>query len=281
MAGATLAWFGAFALAFYVAGGLLSEGFERVRRSSFLPNEQPARQIAALLRSRDHRMILNAIGAFFGAVFALNLRAGPAIVLFGAAAGWMLPALLVSRQERKRLARLEQQIVSALTLLSNSMRAGKTLPQAIDEVSASLEQPMAQELSVISRQLRVGMKPEEALRAFAERVPLPDVKLAVRAMIVSLRTGSNLPHAMRQIATTVASRIRVEGKIKVLTTQGNMQGMIVGAAPFVLLAGFYVMSPQYVQVLFDTRLGNLILAGMVVLQTAAVVTIRKITSVKV
>jgi tight adherence protein B len=271
----------AFTTLFYVAASIIVENLDFIRQHSFVQTEGRAERLDDLIKSPATSRILSLGGGFFGLLLGLNLGLGIAVTVALCGAGAMAPVLYLARRERKRRQLLEGQIVVALTTIGDAMRAGKTLPQAIDGAAAAIERPMSLELAVVSRQLRVGIKAEDALRDLSTRLNLPDLKLAVKAMVVSIRTGANLPQAIRRIVETIANRSRVESKVRVLTTQGKMQGMIVGLAPFALLLGFWMLNPSYVGALFKTTLGNIILGTIFVLQTAAALVMRQITSVKV
>ena len=56
---------------------------------------------------------------------------------------------------------------------------------------------------------------------------------------------------------------------------------MVGAAPFVLLIGFYLLDPQYEDVMFKTLYGNAVLGVIVALQIIAFFMIKKIITVKI
>lgn len=271
----------AFTTFFYAVAATAADNLGMLRQRSFRPVPARPRTLEELLESAETRRLVSIGGAIFGVLVGLNLRAGFAVTAAIAGLAAFAPVGLLMRRARKRRQLLESQIVIALTMIADGMRAGKTLPQTIDATAAAMSRPMSQELSVVSRQMRVGIKPEDALRSLAARVGLADLNLAVKAMSVSIQTGANLPQASRRIVDTISNRSRVESKIRVLTTQGKWQGIILGFFPFFLLAGFWVMNPGYIDALFRTTIGNLILGVVFVLQCIAVIVMRRIIAVKV
>lgn len=219
-----------------------------------------------------------------------GLGIGSALLFFGmgwavffacAVIGVMVPRVLLKARAEKRRKEIETQLVLALTLVANSVRSGATLPQALQDSVTHLPKPMSDEMLVIVRQIRVGISPQEALRDFANRSGMPDVVLAVRTMCVAVETGSNLPEAIRRICATIGARTRVEGRLKVLTAQGRMQGIVVGLMPLVLLGIFSMTSPTYIGVLFNTTPGNLILGVIVVLQLIAYFSVSSICKIRI
>lgn len=228
-----------------------------------------------------NRLIVAVVLAIVGGFVGLNLHLGALGVIGGAVILGGFPLWWFARKERARRLKIESQVVPTLNMLANSMRAGKTLSQAIDDASRTAPKPMANELSLISRQIMVGIQPAVALDDFQRRIKMPDIKLSVRAMLVSITTGADLPEAIERINQTINARNKVQGKIRTLTTQGKMQGIILGLAPFVLLIAFYLLSPSYMKVMFDTIQGNIVLGVICFLQIIAFVMIQKIVTVKV
>lgn len=230
--------------------------------------------------SQVRNLVFCGLGAA-GAVAGFFLHIGVLGIAVGAAAAGGVPALLMHLRAKARRAKVARQIVPMLNSLRNGLRSGKTLPQAIEGSANSLPRPISTELRNVHRQIALGVKPESALESFQNRVSFPEVRLAIRSMLVSIKTGSDLPMALELIGQTVTERQRVEGKIRTLTTQGRMQGIIMSATPFALLLGFYFMSPDYIGVMFHTMQGNVVLGVIIVLQIFAFIVINKIVSIRV
>jgi tight adherence protein B len=197
----------------------------------------------------------------------------------GGGLGYLVPRLLYFRQARARLKKLDEQFAPALVLVANGMRAGQTLVQAFDLAAGSLKDPIAGEFLAVSRQVRLGMPVEDALASFSTRVPLPESTILVKAMQISILTGANLPVALSQVAATIASRAKLERRVKTLTAQGKAQGLVIGLAPIVLGVGFSIMNPAYFQTMVGTFLGNCIIVTILILQTVGFLVVQRITKV--
>lgn len=271
----------ALSILFYVLLGFLRSAYLGIAEVNEGIGKKQKGTISVLIFNGKSRAIICSILGVLGAAFGLRFEIGVLGVVLGAAIFGVTPYLLLVMKEEQRRKKMESQVVLMLNMLGNSMRSGKTLPQAIEEVADNIERPIAEELSVTARQMLVGVDPYVALYQFQSRINTSDVKLAVGAMCVSLKTGANLPEFMRKIAKLIVERNRVEKKIDTLTLQGKAQGLILGVAPFALLGIFYAFSPDYMGVMFNTIYGNAVLGVIVVLQTIAYFMIRKISSIVV
>ncbi len=230
--------------------------------------------------SRSRTIALGCILGCFGLLIGLHLKLGVAGPLGGLILLGYGPIFFLERRKKAARQKIQDQVVQMLNLMSSSMRSGKTIPQAIREVSETMTGPLAKEMTLITRQILVGIKPESALQMLEKRVEVPEISLAVKATIISISTGADLPSAMSNIANAITTRDRLERKIKAMTAQGRAQALVMGIAPFVLLAVFYIMSPQSYGKIFTTLIGNIILALVIFLQSLAYFSICQLVKIK-
>jgi tight adherence protein B len=85
-----------------------------------------------------------------------------------------------------------------------------------------------------------------------------DLDIVISAFLVQKDVGGNLTEMMEKVAETIRERLRIQGDIKVLTTQGRLSGVIVGLLPFVVFFMIWLRSPAYFAVMLgDPRIGLL------------------------
>lgn len=148
----------------------------------------------------------SAVGLLLGAFFALLLGLTPALVpclaLLGA--GW--PLLRLRDQARARAHAMVRALPYALDLLTLSVEAGLDFPGALAKVvEKGRRGPLADELSLVLRELKLGKTREEALRNLAARADLPALSSVVRALIQADRMGTPLGTVLRILCTQMRS----------------------------------------------------------------------------
>jgi tight adherence protein B len=195
--------------------------------------------------------------------------------------GFSIPRLLIWRARRKRLDQFAQQFVDGLTILSNALRSGQNLIQSFTTLELETSAPISQEFGLAMREYRVGVSIEEALENLVQRVPNEDLKLMVTAINVVLAQGGNLAEIFESIAKVIRERTKLEGKTKTLTSQGKLQGIIVGLLPTFLGAVMYMMDPATMRLMFSSLIGNISLAVMVAFQVVGYLLIRKVISIEI
>jgi tight adherence protein B len=236
----------------------------------------------------DHKRITGAmlmgsfgLGALFFAMFWPNILVGLAAGCVVTVLGWRIPKILVDAYYLKRASKFVDQMVDGLTLMSNGLKSGLSIPQAMKLIVDNMPNPIAQEFELMLSQNTLGVSLEEVLNDLAKRIPYSDVQMFVTAVNILKDTGGNIAETFDTIAKTIRERIKVEKKIAAVTAQGVMQGTIITLTPFALIVVFYFMDPAYISPLFTQTLGWIILAVMLALQIIGGLLIRSIVKIKV
>ena len=71
--------------------------------------------------------------------------------------GWKIPRPFMKYLVGKRIQKFRGQMVDGLNLLSNAIRGGLSLPQAVGLVVEELPAPLSQEFNLILQQTRIGV----------------------------------------------------------------------------------------------------------------------------
>ena len=129
----------------------------------------------------------------------------------------LLPRRIYRRLRQRRIDRIQQQLPDGLMMLAGTMKAGLGFTPALEGLVRDGHPPLAQELALVLREQHLGVKTDDALAHFAERVPVLDAKLFVSAVSISREVGGNLAESLGLLAETLRRRLVMEGKVKALT----------------------------------------------------------------
>jgi len=229
-----------------------------------------------------------------GSLFAFNIAVLVLVplVLWAATGNLLLPiaaVLLLAILPRKiyvwmrqrRIDRIQEQLPDGLLMLAGSMKAGVGFGPAMEAMVADGMPPLAQELALVLREQRMGVKTEEALDHFAERVPVQDVKLFVSAVQISREVGGNLAESLTILAETLRRRLIMEGKVKALTSQGRLQGIVMAMLPVAMVAFLAFAYPETMRPMFHTPIGWTVIAICAVMEYLGYRMCRKIMTIDV
>ena len=195
--------------------------------------------------------------------------------------GFQAPTVWMGNRRKARSTKIEKQLPEALTLVSNSLKAGFGLLQSLSLAAEQLEHPIATELKQTIHEMSVGSSAEEALTNLGERVVNYDLDLVVTAILVQRSVGGSLAEILETVAETMRERVRIRGDILTLTSQQQLTGAVVGALPIVVGAGFMFISPEYITVLFTETLGRMMLGVAVVMEVIGMLIMRRILAIEV
>ena len=197
-------------------------------------------------------------------------------------AGWQNGESPLARYlDARRRARFNEQLPDAIAVMTNALRAGFSISQAFDSVVEQGEKPMSEEFAILQQQLKLGMVFEDALESMSRRVGSEDLTLVTTAILISRRTGGNVTEIFDRIAETIRGRARVERKVRSLTAQGRLQGVVVSLMPLVLAVLMTILRPGLMLPFFASAAGALSVLATCALIAAGWLMIRRIVKIDV
>lgn len=197
-----------------------------------------------------------------------------------AVVAYMLPRLIVSWRTKKRVERLEFQLIDMLSLLANSVRSGFALLQGLDMVSQRAESPLADDLIRLLSEVRLGRPIEDALRDWAARVGSPDVQLVVTAILVQRTSGGNLAEVLENLAQTMRERVELRDEIRSLTAHPRLTAKAVSAYPLVIAVLLTIINTRIWLRLWTEPSGWAFLGVAFALNVLAYFVLRRVTQVE-
>lgn len=183
-----------------------------------------------------------------------------AFAVAGAVAGAWLPRQAARTLRARRMRRFDAQLPDALLALASALRAGASLQAGLRQIAAEGQAPLAQEVSLLMREQRLGAGMDQSLANLHARVPTEAASLLVAALRIAADTGGNLAETLERIGATVRARLHMEGRIRALTAQGRLQSRVVGALPWLLVAALHRLEPETMERLWTTSSGWAVLA---------------------
>lgn len=180
----------------------------------------------------------------------------------------------------KRQTQFSEQLSAALVMMANSLESGFSFEQSLQTLSKEMSDPIAGEFTKILKQNELGVSTENALLACAYRMDSEEMFLLEAAYSIQKRVGGNLAEIVKSLANNIQERQDLKNKIKTLSVQGRMSGLVIGALPIVILFAFTVVNPEYVNVLFTTPFGWKLLAVSLFLEFLGIFFIKKVITIE-
>ncbi len=239
-----------------------------------------------LLRAGSRRHLgellgLLAILALVGLIGGVLLGAGwPGVVLtfvctVGAPLAWLY------LQAANRRARFEAQFPEALDFIARALRSGHGLMAGLGMVATELSEPVAGEFGTVCEEANFGAPLGEALARLANRIDSRDVDFFVVAVSIQRETGGNLAELLGGLAGTVRERMKLAGKVRALSSEGRLSGVLMTALPFVLGVILNVLNPEYMSLLWTTPEGRQMVTVMLAMMLVGTVWIQALVRIRV
>jgi tight adherence protein B len=213
--------------------------------------------------------------------FIVNLVTGSPLagLIVGACTG-CIPYVWVCRARSKRMWKFEEQFPEAIDLIARALRAGHTFQTGLAMVAEELADPVGTEFKLLYDRQNFGMPLAEALRSFAQRIPLLDAKFFATAVLTQRDAGGNLAEVLDNLTSVIRDRFKVKRQVRVISAHGRITGWVLAGLPPGLSAVFMIVTPKHMQTLFNDPLGIQFIIAALFLQVVGTLAIRKIVNIE-
>ncbi|MDQ1059601.1 tight adherence protein B [Arthrobacter globiformis] len=234
---------------------------------------------AGLRLSQAEFILLVLIGAFVGALIGLVV-AGPLLAILLVVAAPFVGHLVLGFRAGKRRAKFDEQLGDTLQLLSGSLRAGHSILRAIDAAANESQAPTSEEMRRVVTETSLGRDLLVSLNDTAERMKNEDFVWIAQGIQINREVGGNLAEVLDQVNETIRERSEIKGHIKSLAAEGKFSAYILMALPVAIVLLLLVMNPEYMNKMFTTPLGWVMVVAAIVLMTIGGLWMRKIIDLK-
>ena len=225
--------------------------------------------------------LIAAGAALLGSVLAL---------VRGAAIAWLLPAALVvlvilgaraviEHRVAKRRQLFAEQLDDTLQLLASGLRAGHSLPAALDSVAVEAESPTAEEFARLLNKHRIGYDLAQAIEECAERMHCDDLAWTAQAVGIHREVGGNLGEVLDHVGDTIRERNQIRRQVRILSAEGRISANVLIALPLAIAGILAIVSPNYVSLFVTTPMGLVLIGISLVLFVVGVLWLRAIVRI--
>lgn len=245
-----------------------------------------ARLDALIMRARSDRTALQILGGCLVAWVAVGLMGlvlgvGLWLALLLGALGACLPVLKLSSAAQKRCSMFEEKLPEALDFMARALRAGHSITVTMGMAGNELADPIGVEFKTVFDEIGFGIPFNDAMTEMARRVNSHDLDFLVIALLIQRETGGNLTELLEGLAKTVRERLKLQGKVRTLSSEGRFSAMLLGSLPFVLGGILSLLNPSYMGALWQSPEGHNILIVGAVLLVVGFVSLSRIVRIKV
>ncbi|WP_223592022.1 type II secretion system F family protein [Neobacillus bataviensis] len=183
------------------------------------------------------------------------------LAILAAFIGFVLPKISLKRKRKKRLSRINYQLIEVLGMMANSMRAGFSFMQAMQLVGKEVSDPLGPEFDRVVRQSGLGIPLDDVFEELVERLPNKELEVVVRAILAQRKSGGNLAELLETMEETIRGRVRILEELHTLTAQGRMSSWIITLLPVALGLYLSLVNKEYFSPMLHHPLGWVMLSA--------------------
>ena len=189
--------------------------------------------------------------------------------------------LFIRQRVRRERRRFGDQLADHLAVVGGSLRVGHSLTGALSSALDEAPEPARREFARAVTDERLGMPLEDALEAVSERMDNREIEHISLLAKLQREAGADAGEMVDQVVATVRERQELRRIVRTLTAQGRFSQMVLTLLPVGSLLFLTVAAGDYVDPLYTTSAGHVVLGISTVLLICGALAIRKIVSFKV
>jgi len=193
----------------------------------------------------------------------------------------MVPLIKIKMQRKARFKDFERQLPEALDLMARALRAGHAFSVGMKMVGDEFPDPIGPEFSRTVEEISFGIDVPAAMNNLNERVISTDLKFFITALVVQRETGGNLAEIIEAISRLIRQRFELLGRVKALSAEGRLSGIVLFVMPFVMGGVLWWMNEDYMRLLIEDDLGLMMLGAAGLLMLFGAVIMKKMCDIKV
>ena len=165
---------------------------------------------------------------------------------------------------------LKQQFRDMLYSLSSSLMAGKTMETALREVRSDLEilypdpeTAINREVSIMLRKIMLNETIDAALKDLSDRSGIEDIESFSNVLATCRKMGGNLVEIVKNTTNILGDKMEIKNEIDVLLAQRKFETKILNVMPIGMVIALSVTARDYIEPVFSTVLGKLVMSAAI------------------
>ncbi|MDX6804505.1 type II secretion system F family protein [Terrihabitans rhizophilus] len=200
-------------------------------------------------------------GMLFGLVGFVSTGL-PVVGLLAAFAGGLgLPRWVLGYRTKRRQNRFIKEFPNAIDLIVRGVRSGLPLGDCIRMVAGEAQEPVRSEFRAVVEVQAVGVPLGEAVERLYQRTGVAEANFFGIVLAIQGQAGGNLSEALSNLARVLRERAKMKGKIQAMSMEAKSSAGIIGSLPILVGGGVYFMTPDYLEPLWTTSMGLVMLCA--------------------
>ena len=226
-------------------------------------------------------VVLTAVGSLL-ALLLINVVTGSLLVSVVIAAVIPLAVRnLLKRALAKQRKLFSEQLPDNLQVLASALRAGHSFIGALSVVVNDAPEPARSEFQRVVADEQLGVPIDQALDVVVQRMDSRELEQVALVAGLQRETGGNTAEVLDRVTDTIRERFELRRTVQTLTAQGRMSRWVLTFLPLFLLLVITLINPGYMNIMYHTTGGRMVLVFAGISVASGSLVIKKIVNIKV
>ena len=183
-------------------------------------------------------------------------------------------SMLIYKERKKQIIQrktrqLEIQFKDMLISVSDALKVGYSFENAIRECYRDMcsiygvDSVICGEIKIMISQIKLNIRTQEVVDNFAKRVYLKNAKLFSQIFHVAKSTGGNMTEIIKSVTDDIVLKETTRDEITASVTEKRMEQRIMSVIPIFIILYITVTTPGFLDVMYASVLGKLIMTGCI------------------
>ena len=216
---------------------------------------------AGLTWTRSKYIGISVGSGLAGGMLFLFITMNPIYAIAGVAiGGFGFPNWLVNFMRKRRLKKFIAEFPNAVDVIIRGIKAGLPLGDCIRIIASEAEEPVRTEFRRIVEAQTLGLTMTEAVDRLPESVPSAEANFFAIVINIQQKAGGNLSEALGNLSRVLRERKKMKVKIQAMSSEAKASAGIIGSLPFIVSGMVYLTSPRYMEILWLSSSGRIVMA---------------------
>jgi tight adherence protein B len=193
----------------------------------------------------------------------------------GFVGGAGFPLWLLKFLKKRRESKFLNSFPDAVDIIVRGIKAGLPLLDSMRIITTDAPEPLKSEFRAILETQTVGIPIGEACGKLYERIPVAEANFFGIVIAIQQKAGGNLSEALGNLSRVLRERKKMKAKIQAMSMEAKASAFIIACLPVAVMILVYITSPQYIELLWTTGTGRMMLIACVAWMSMGVLVMRK------
>ncbi len=200
--------------------------------------------------------------------------------LIGFSASFGLPRWVLNYLAKKRQAKFLAELANTIDIIVRGVKSGLPLGECLEIIARETPEPIKSEFAELVEGQRIGVTLPEGFDRMMERMPVPDVNFLAIVIAIQQQAGGNLAEALGNLSGVLRARFGLKAKVAALSGEATASAGILAGLPFIVMGGVYLSSPDYISLLWEDKIGHVMLGVAAAMMIVGILVMRKMINFK-